>query len=241
MSKIPHGNDPYENNQNVVPERIDPKSAEGQRLKNLEARKIAAGIRRKHVDRIIPRCPRSQNLLPTDAFRIHPMGWWKCTWIGCPVGAHDLGEKLCPIFYSDNEDIGDKRKEAARDPIERQDGWWCCPVTGCNARRALYEGKRFCKCEGNAGRDAVVLGREEICPQPSTVDNTKERIEKMKQMDRQSSEEEVDVMEGGLEEGEEYRTEPEDLTKPTERKLLVLRLPSERWEVYLKDKASSSK
>ncbi|KAF7956102.1 hypothetical protein EAE96_005022 [Botrytis aclada] len=227
---IPHSNTiPYVNNQNVLPE---PESAEAKARRMERAERRLSNSRK--VLRILPRCSPPPEFLPNDAFRILPKGWWKCTYAGCPVGAHDLGERFCPTFASNGRYLPDGRKEAERDPIHLQEGWWCCPNENCEmrSRRPLYEAKRICKCEDNYGRDAVIRERETLCRTSSSTKNIESWIA---QLPREPTEDEIDVMEGGLEPGLEYAN-----SGPV--KLLSLRLPKRlgTWEVSLRDKPSGS-
>ncbi|KAF7934973.1 uncharacterized protein EAE98_003018 [Botrytis deweyae] len=222
---IPHSNTVrYVNNQNVIPRPIDPRSAEEKRLRQAERDP-------KFVDAIAPQCSPPPEFLSNDAFRIFSEGWWKCTYAGCPVGAHDLGEKFCPIFVSDGKYLPDGRKEGKRDPIELQEGWWCCPNKKCEmrSRRPLDEEKRTCGCEDNYGRDALIKEREEMRPTSSSENNVEKWIAQLPDL---SAEEEIDVMEGGL--------EP---TSSGPVKLLSLRLPRKLGvlELSLRDKPSGSK
>ncbi|TGO29534.1 hypothetical protein BPAE_0014g00860 [Botrytis paeoniae] len=105
---------PYINNQNVLPQPINPRSANAKRMRQAERD-------RKDIYSIVPQCSPPPEFLSNDAFRILPKGWWKCTYAGCPVGAHDLGERLCPVFASKGKYLPDGRKEAERDPIDLQE------------------------------------------------------------------------------------------------------------------------
>ncbi|KAJ8058888.1 hypothetical protein OCU04_011872 [Sclerotinia nivalis] len=236
MSKIPHGNDPYENNQNVVPERIDPESTEAKRQRGLEHRKRRHSISIKRVESIVPKCPKPKVLPFNDAFKQFPKGWWKCTYANCPVGAHSIGEPICPEMRSRGKVFADGQVEGQRDPIDKKEGWWCCTVEGCIVRAAFTTLELCCKCPKTVGRDEAIQKCEGERPKSSSSYNIKS---KMKRMAEESSEEEIDEMEGGLEEGEEYDIEPEDPSKP--KKLLVLRLPFKLGEIVLADKPSSSK
>ncbi|KAF5868173.1 uncharacterized protein Bfra_007369 [Botrytis fragariae] len=233
---IPHSNTiPYVNDQNVLPRPIDPSSAKAKRLRRAERG-------RKNIYSIVPRCSPPPEFLSNDAFRILPKGWWKCTYAGCPVGAHDLGERLCPTFASKGKYLPDGRKEAERDPIDLQEGWWCCPNEKCElrSRRPLYEERRICKCENNYGRDALIEEREKIFPTYSSADNVERWVAQLPAL---PTEEEIDIMEGGLEPGLEYAYEIEQPTSSKPQKLLSLRLPRRlgTWELSLRDKPSGSK
>ncbi|CCD49113.1 hypothetical protein BofuT4_P029890.1 [Botrytis cinerea T4] len=115
---IPKSNTaPYINNQNVLPGPIDPRSTEGQRLRQADHDLLTS----KNIYSIVPLCRQPPEFLCIDAFRIFPKGWWKCTYVGCPVGAHDLGERLCPILGSKGRYMQDGRIEAERDPIQLQE------------------------------------------------------------------------------------------------------------------------
>ncbi|KAF7885824.1 uncharacterized protein EAF02_004333 [Botrytis sinoallii] len=235
---IPHSNTVrYVNNQNVLP---TPPSgpAEVKRLKQVDR----ARQKSKLVDTIVPLCSPPPEFLVTDAFMIFSEGWWKCTYAGCPVGAHDLGERFCPIFVSDGKYLPDGRKEGERDPIELQEGWWCCPNRKCEmrSRRPLCDEKRTCGCEDNYGRDALIKEREEMRPTSSSENNVEKWIAQLSEL---SAEEEIDVMEGGLEPGLEYAYEVQEPTSSGPVKLLSLRLPRRLgvWELSLRDKPSGSK
>ncbi|KAF7887998.1 uncharacterized protein EAF01_011152 [Botrytis porri] len=233
---IPHSNTaPYVNNQNVLPRPIDPTSAKAERARKAEQD-------RKRINSIIPRCGPPPEFLPRDAFERFPEGWWKCTYAGCCVGVHDLGERYCPILASEGEYLPDGRQEAKRDPIELQEGWWCCPNKKCNirARRPLYEEKRKCKCEDNYGRDALIREREKLGLVSSTVENVEGWAAQLPVL---LTEEEIDIMERGLEPGLEYAYEIQEPMSSGPVKLLSLRLPKRlgTWELTLGDKPSSSK
>ena len=235
---IPKSNTaPYINNQNVLPGPIDPRSTEGQRLRQAEHDLLTS----KNIYSIVPLCRQPPEFLCIDAFRIFPKGWWKCTYVGCPVGAHDLGERLCPILGSKGRYMQDGRIEAERDPIQLQEGWWCCPNEECEmrSRRSLCEKRRICKCVNNYGRDAVIKEREDACSMSSSVENVERSII---QLSAEPTEEEIDFMEGGLEPGMEYAYEVQGPSSSNLTKLLSLRLPRRLGilEVSLRDKPSSS-
>lgn len=225
----------YVNNQNVLPRPIDPNSAKAKRPRQVERD-------RRDIYSIVPRCSPPPEFLSKDAFRIFPKGWWKCTYAGCPVGAHDHGERFCPTFASEGKYLPDGRKEAERNPIELQDGWWCCPNDKCEmrSRRPLYEKRRICKCEDNYGRDALIKEREALRPTSSSANNVAKWIAQLPAL---PTEEEINVMEGGLEPGLEYAYEVQESASSRPEKLLSLRLPRKLggWELSLRDKPSGSK
>ncbi|CAD6446097.1 f0ed308f-c439-454e-8c71-1e64e7580fde-CDS [Sclerotinia trifoliorum] len=239
MSKVPRGSDPYENNQNVVPGPIDPESAEAKRQSQLECRQRRHSINLKRVRGIIPKCPEPKVLPFKDAFKHFPKGWWKCTYANCPVGAHSIGERICPEMRSPCDVFPDGQVEGERDPIDKKEGWWCCTVEGCIIRAAFTTLKLCCDCPGSVGRDEAIQKCEEERPKSSSAYNINRDMEEMKRMAEEPSEEEIDEMEGGLEEGEEYRIQSEDSSKP--KKLLLLKLPFKWGEIVLEDKPSSSK
>ncbi|APA08812.1 predicted protein [Sclerotinia sclerotiorum 1980 UF-70] len=239
MSKIPRSNDPYVNNQNAMPKPIDPESDEGKRKSELASRKRRRSISLKRVGSIIPKCPSPKMLPFKDAFKHFPKGWWKCTYAHCPVGAHSIGERICPEMRSPGEVFADGQVEGERDPIDKKEGWWCCTVEGCIIRSAFTTLELCCKCPGSLGRDQAIRSCEEERPKSSSAYNIKCVMAEMKQMAEESSEEEIDEMEGGLEEEEEYFIEPEDSSKP--KKLLLLKLPFQLGEIVLADKLSSSR
>ncbi|KAI9640032.1 hypothetical protein NHQ30_011594 [Ciborinia camelliae] len=73
-----------------------------------------------------------------DAWIICRDGWWECA--DCPVGVHNIGEKICPVVYS--------KSAGKRDPVETRKGWWCCPK--CEHRRPLDTKKDLHKFGGNS-------------------------------------------------------------------------------------------
>lgn len=250
MSKIPHGTIPYINNQNSIPEPIDPGSDEGKRLKREERRKRRESIDIKRVSSIVPRVKTPENhmhLIPfSDTFKIFPDGWWKCNYLGCPVGFHGVGEPRCPVLASLGRPFENGEVEGARDPIGNKEGWLqFCPLKICRKRTALDEAHSKCYCGEEILRDAVIKSIEESCPEPSSeanfiavLKNLQEPKDKGKEIET-TPEEEIDVLEGGYED-ERFELSTEVETKSEPKKSLSLKLPLD-WMIVYEDKPSSSK
>lgn len=130
--------------------------------------------------------------------------------------------------------------EGERDPMEKKNGWWCCPV--CKHRKKLDEPKPWSRCKENCGKN---IGREkaiEQCEKDLALSSPTERAEERHRKIREETpEEEIDVMEGGFEEDVHYRFEQGRIGSSGQPQELSLRLPLVSWSVVLKDKASSSR
>ncbi|KAB8298742.1 hypothetical protein EYC80_000917 [Monilinia laxa] len=207
MSKLPRSDAPYTNNENTAPVKQLPK-------------KPKTG---KFLESIVPHVGMPGFLFNNqeEIWRVFPMGWWRCSLPGCPVGAHALGEQRCPEFWSNPRNLNEIPKtrlfpatpkywanghmEGERDPIQDLFGYWHCLVEGCRRRVELEVSTDVCYCELTTFRDLAVKAGEDAKPEPSTVENVKRRLEvfrgnhgKSKQTRERTPEEEIDVLEGGL-------------------------------------------